>query len=282
MTINRIEQVVRSLSYTTAKTALIDKINEMADAFTFTGLPEGYINGGLIEFVTVSQVRLNAVQCKDSTDAVDIRITTPIILDPTSAVGSGGLDQGTEAANTWYAIVAIQNGDGTLTGAMLVADPASIVLPSGFTVFRVLGWVRNNASSDFIDFHQVNSGTDGERIFVYRGIDDTDTRFLTAGVATTPTNVICSDQVPPDGVSIILRIELNVFSPGSLTRIESFNDGQNNSGYRFPAGIYIFPDRFAVNNTAKGLISGTRQIGYHVPSASDNLTLAALGFVIDI
>ena len=67
--------------------------------------------------------------------------------------GLNGLDTGTEAINTWYAIFVVANNAGQ-TGCLLSLSPASPTLPSGYTYFYRTGWVRNNASSNFIPYIQ--------------------------------------------------------------------------------------------------------------------------------
>jgi hypothetical protein len=63
--------------------------------------------------------------------------------------GAGGLDTGTESVSTWYRVFAICNDTGTLVAGLLSASSTPL-LPSGYTLFRRVGWVRNNAASNFV------------------------------------------------------------------------------------------------------------------------------------
>ena len=68
--------------------------------------------------------------------------------------GAGGLDTGTPLVSNWYAIHIICNEAGTLVSSLLSLSATSPILPSGYTRFRRVGWVRNNASGNFCQFTQ--------------------------------------------------------------------------------------------------------------------------------
>jgi hypothetical protein len=68
--------------------------------------------------------------------------------------GANGLDTGSEAASTWYYIWIISNGS-TVAGLLSTSD-TSPTLPTGYTYKRLISAVRNNASSNFIDFKQTD------------------------------------------------------------------------------------------------------------------------------
>ena len=85
-----------------------------------------------------------------------------IILDNVSAFaditlsGAGGLDAGGESSSTWYRVFVICNAAGTLVAGLL-STSASPVLPGGYTKYRRVGWVRNNASSNFVQSTRTGS-----------------------------------------------------------------------------------------------------------------------------
>jgi len=61
------------------------------------------------------------------------------------SVGVNGLESGTVAADTWYAVMVISNGTGTF-GTLLCLDPNTPILPTGYTLFTRVGWVRTSAT----------------------------------------------------------------------------------------------------------------------------------------
>ena len=99
--------------------------------------------------------------------------TTTFTADITVA-GANGLDTGAEAANTWYALYVIA-GDGggtvfdstannlqppnhrraTRQATLLSLSATAPTLPSGYTRFRRIGWVRNNNNSDLFRFYDL-------------------------------------------------------------------------------------------------------------------------------
>jgi hypothetical protein len=62
-----------------------------------------------------------------------------------STTGADGLDTGTLAANTWYAIWVIWNG--TTSAGLLSLSSTSPTLPSGYTHKARVGWTRIGASN---------------------------------------------------------------------------------------------------------------------------------------
>lgn len=78
-----------------------------------------------------------------------IDLTVDIVVS-----GANGLDDGSEASSTWYAIHVITNDDGSSVAGILSVSPTSPTLPVAFTKFRRIGWVRNNGSSNFVEFYQ--------------------------------------------------------------------------------------------------------------------------------
>jgi hypothetical protein len=70
---------------------------------------------------------------------------------------AGGLDTGTVAANSWYAIFIIAQTGGTtsyVAHLMVAATTPVPTLPSGYTFYRYIGAVKTNGSSNLIAFHQ--------------------------------------------------------------------------------------------------------------------------------
>lgn len=105
-----------------------------------------------------------------------------------TVVGAGGLRSGeTEAASTWYAVYVISNDDGTLVNGLL-STSATPSLPSGYTNYRRVSWVRNNASSNFVAMTRF-----GDRVY----IDDPNVFTQTfSGNQTTNGNISFATAIP--------------------------------------------------------------------------------------
>lgn len=75
-------------------------------------------------------------------------ISINVTVDITVA-GANGLDTGSEAASTWYYIWVIGKTDGTVAGLLSISSTAP-TMPSGYTLKRLIGAIRNDGSSNFI------------------------------------------------------------------------------------------------------------------------------------
>ena len=119
-------------------------------------------------------------QCRDSTNANDIVVDAVVSADNTVA-GAGGLDTGTVAANTFYAVFVIGDSTGynDPTGLLSLSATAPVI-PGGYDMFRRVGYVLTDATSDFLVFDQRGAGKD--RTMYYRASIATD---VTAGTAAT-------------------------------------------------------------------------------------------------
>lgn len=75
-----------------------------------------------------------------------------------TASGPGGLDTGSEAAATWYALYLIS--DGTITKGLLSTSFVAPTMPAGYTYRRRVGAVYNNSSANFPAFSQRGNTVD--------------------------------------------------------------------------------------------------------------------------
>lgn len=136
--------------------------------FDFSGsgtsaLPRAYLDGMILQNNGAFAQAINVTPgvARDATNAVNLTNTTTFYKTLASnwvagAGGSGspvgGLDTGTVAANTWYAVFAISNG--TLTDYLLSININLPTLPTGYTYSRYIGAIKTNASLNIINFHQ--------------------------------------------------------------------------------------------------------------------------------
>lgn len=162
-----------------------------------------YIIGANLSFNSVTQVDIHVGMVRDSTDSFNIRWTSTLTADITSS-GANGLDTGTEASDTFYAVHVIGDSTGVnATASLLSTSNTAPTLPSGYDVFRFVGWVLNNSASDFMNF--ISEGKDSELIITYAtNIDDR--AVLTAGSATTWAAVDLSSFVPTSSRYVYLAI----------------------------------------------------------------------------
>jgi len=163
---------------------------------TFT-IKKGFVNGFALSQNAAApdyKVDIQAGECADSTAQRQIKSDSVLTVD-LSASGANGLDTSSEAADTWYAVHVIADTSGANAPAGLFSTSAtSPTLPSGYDIFRRIGWVRNDSSADLLSFLQI--GSSNTREYVYRESMTGVLRVLQAGTATGATDVDCSSLMP--------------------------------------------------------------------------------------
>lgn len=167
-------------------------------------LPEGYVTGLAFNWQSASIVSLGSGRCRSAASDANIVATASVQADITVA-GAGGLDTGAEAANTWYAVYVIA-GPAIATAALLSTNFVAPTLPAGYTAFRRIGAVRNDAASDFRPFDCVGGGED--RRYQYNQVDRANLQFLTTGSAGAFTTVSAAAFVPPFSTRVIIAARL--------------------------------------------------------------------------
>ena len=157
-----------------------------------SALPTKYVEGLIVSDSTTSIKDISVGSCRSDDNTLDIVSAGVLSLNITSS-GANGLDTGSEASNTWYAIYVI-GGGGNATASLLSVSATSPTLPGTYTVQRRIGWVRNDGSSNFYEYDTQSTGRDR---FVLWNEVETILELLTNGGATTYTNVDISELIPP-------------------------------------------------------------------------------------
>jgi len=157
--------------------------------------PWKYINGLQIsnDATTPDEIiDVSVGSCMDSTGVYQIVVDSALSADNTVS-GLNGLDTGTVAANTLYAIHVVADPvSGLPEGLLLSLSATAPLLPFGYSVFRLIGYVRTDATSDFL-LGYWTAGNSSSRQFMY---DAPIATAVTAGAATTDTAVSLATFVP--------------------------------------------------------------------------------------
>lgn len=183
---------MRILKVIAASAVITGTPSDEADrTFPDNTLPPGYKNGIQLTCASATEVVIAAdFTIIDSTDVYALNSTSAITLDITNSVGALGLDQGSEASSTWYAVVVIGDSTSVLpASAVLVTAanyPSSITLPSGYDIYRRVGWARNDGSSDFLQFIQFDNKVQYEEAI----------KAVSNSTATTFTGTSLTSYVP--------------------------------------------------------------------------------------
>jgi hypothetical protein len=142
-------------------------------AFEDFPMPTNYI-GGLIcsmDADSDNDVNITAGSCRDDGDAANLRLASEITkqIDAAWAVGDdqGGLDTGSVAVSTLYAVWLIKRSDTGVVDALFSTSFTSPTMPTNYDLKRLIGAVKTDGTSDIIPFLQ--SGDE----FTYLGNTDT-------------------------------------------------------------------------------------------------------------
>lgn len=224
------------------------------------------ISGLRMTWLTTTTMQVELGQCSDSTVVNEIVLTaaTPI---STAQQGAGGLDIGTIAASTMYAVYVI--GDSTdynPTAALISLSDTQPLLPGGYDMFRKVGHVLTDGSSYFLVFRQFGNGVD--RTFYY----DVAIAELTGGTSATYAAVDLSSSVPLEATSVILKTALTPTAAGNSVEIRPTGSSATN-GYSILSGAVA-----AVVQTLDlvTVCSALASIDYKVTGA---VTLSTQGYV---
>ncbi len=115
-------------------------------------LPPGYLDGGNVQWNSVTQVAIIATSCRDSTDSFNLVLSGTTTITITTS-GVGGLQtSSSEAADTWYQCFIIGDTTGVNATTTLLVPQGVAFSQTGYDVFRRMGHVRNNGVSNFNRF----------------------------------------------------------------------------------------------------------------------------------
>ncbi len=232
------------------------------------------LEGAKIAFNTVEIVDVAPGFVADSTHAAIIQWTGTLEADLTAS-GAGGLDTGSEASDTWYAVHVIGDTTGvTAPAAMLSLSATAPTLPTGYDVFRRVGWVRNKTDSDIRRFMQQGSGR--TRRYIY-DTSNNEVRVLNAGNAITYTDVDCSIGAPPTCRWVQFRVAFRTGSGGSGgddARLRE-NGSTSEGAHRFRIGVV---SANPMHVTTEIGLDASQLVEYQVEATDNSLSLRILGF----
>ena len=109
---------------------------------------------GVFQSNTNANFTADAIVVQDSNNNTRRVLGVNVTLN-TASMGANGLDTGSIAANTWYAIYIIANYTTNTVACLMSASFSSPTLPSGYTYASgPISVVRTNGSSQLIGFYQ--------------------------------------------------------------------------------------------------------------------------------
>lgn len=232
-----------------------------------------YVNGLEMAWVDTTHFTLNAGAASDSTNVDDI-ILPALVTNTISSVGVNGVDIAVAIASTFYAVYVIGDSTGyKATASIISLSGVQPALPSGYDMFRRVGWILTDSSSHVLKFWQY--GHNSARDMWY------DTPIATPAITTSTTYVTQSlaAGVPPITCEVFLKYVYGAIAAGN-----SFQMGPYGS---IPTVAMIDISSPVVLGTAtqtgpvvvpSALNAAVPTIEHKESSASDTLVLAVSGY----
>jgi hypothetical protein len=232
-------------------------------------LPPGNFNYLKLTRINSGQISIGVGECRDSTDSVNVINPSPLTVD-ISTSGAGGLDTGSEAANTLYTCYIISGSSGV--AGILSTNQTTPTLPAGYQYFRRVGAVRNNSSSNILNFTQ--EGNANNRRMVYL-TNETTLRVLTNGSATSYTAVSLSAFMPVTSTAPILAFNYEADDKNDFATLRPTGSSLTDLGFK----IHLQGDK---NREGYGVIepitNAAQSLDYQVEDNDDELDLSVIGY----
>ena len=186
--------------------------------------------------------------------------------------GVGGLDTGTVAANTFYAVYAIGDTFNNNPGSIILSTNGTTPqYPMGYNCSRRIGYILTDASSHVLNFWQYGNG--GSRDMYY----DVGIAAPTTTGSTAYAAIALGASVPPIVAEVIMKV---AYTPASATNIASFLP----FGSTATPGIKVFG--YGVAAAQQGMLEILTELNttpaaafqYKTTSGSDTLVLTVAGY----
>ena len=227
--------------------------------------------------LTVAQVQAAKGVASDSAGRGSVETSGALTADLTVS-GVGGLDAGSEAADTHYAVLVIWGSDVTANLLLSLSDTAP-TLPTGYTRFRLLGWIRNDASSDIRQFRQAGD------LITFEPATRNTMRILNNGSETdilaAPALVDLSTMVPPGTKKVILMVEVVTETDNEYAAIAhgdtAVAKNEQMQKLRVPKSATPYESSFQITVG----INANREIRYAVKSGSTDCDIHVAGYFFE-
>lgn len=152
-----------------------------------------YLSVQNMELAVASTTTLTvaAGQARNSSNLNDIVLSASVTINAATN-GINGLDTGSLANATLYAIYVVGDSSGNNdTGAVVSTSASAPLMPVGYDMYRLLGYVRTDGSAHFLAGYW--SGSSNDRLFTY---DVPVATAITAGASSTYAAVTLTTFVP--------------------------------------------------------------------------------------
>lgn len=191
--------------------------------------------------------------------------------------GLGGLDTGTVAASTVYAVYLIADPvSAQPSGIMFSLSLTQPLMPFGYSAFALLGYVATDASSHILKGYWSN-GDSARRVFLF---DAPQATAVTAGAATSYTGVALTKWLPAQANTLAT---LNVsFLPAAASRVLDLQAGLAAGDQIVITGQVAAVAVTQQVNVVAQLVSSVPTVNYKVSNADSNVAVNVAGYTYDL
>lgn len=122
-----------------------------------TGKPVLSFNNLVVTVTAVAAASITAdlLTVKNASGGI-LRLSSVSVTLNTATSGAGGLDTGSLAASTLYALYVIYNPSTATANSLISLSATAPTLPSGYTLFMRVGWLNTDGSSNLYKILQNN------------------------------------------------------------------------------------------------------------------------------
>lgn len=257
-------------------------------------LPHLYISGLNVSIYSTTVLAIAPGSCRDSSNNIDIEVGFPnlqgnvlpiiqfqnyqsALLINSAVNGANGLDSGTLAASTQYAVWLIADSRGYQPTAAILSLTSNIapVLPLGYDSMRLIGFIQTDGASHFVyATHKPQNMVGALSYYVAPA------SVLSGGNATTFTAIDMSTPIPTTTLPNVIVWLLVSFTPAAVGDYVQFR----------PTGSTATANLVTITGQAAGVaqtqyvqvIAGVGaskpEIDYLVSSASDSVNVSVVAW----
>lgn len=263
-------------------------------------LPHLYISGLNISVASNTVIAIAPGQARDSQDNIDMPVGFPNLqgnVNPpalnnlpmvplfvnSAVVGANGLDTGTLAASTVYAIYLIGDSRGykNVAGLLSLYSNAFPIMPNGYDSYRLLGFVQTNGSTHFVAADVVNQ-VNAKAFYLKPEVS-----VLSGGNSTTFAAIDLSAAVPGAAVTspaVSIAILDVQFTPAAIGDVVQFRPGNSTATANLVTVVGVaanVPQQQYVQ-VVMDAVAGDATVDYLVTSSSDSVNVLVFGYIEDL
>lgn len=259
-------------------------------------LPHLYINGLNISIASTTVLAVAPGQARDANNNIDMPVGFPNlqgnVLPPVlfqnymqplfinSVVnGANGLDSGTIAASTQYAIYLIGDSRGyqPVAAVLSLTSNAFPLLPFGYDSYRLIGFIQTDGSSHFVyATHKPQNMVGALAYYLQPAVS-----VLSGGNATTFTAIDLSSAIPTTTLPNIIVELLVTFTPAAIGDVVQFRPTGSSAtaGLVTIVGIAANVAQTQYVQVIAGVGSSKPEIDYLVTSSSDSVNVSVSAWI---